>query len=81
MPNFLLFLRLGCGDKGTHALPQKVLIPSTNSSLVGVACGGRHTIWWTENGRCYSSGNNFYAQLGYDFRVPNYKENQVGECF
>ncbi len=25
----------------------------------------------------FSFGNNFYAQLGYDFRIPNYKENQV----
>ena len=32
---------------------------------------------WLDNGHVFSFGNNFYAQLGYDFKEKNYKENQV----
>ena len=46
-------------------------------SVVGVACGSRHSFVWTDTGQAYSFGNNFYAQLGYDFKRPDYKENQV----
>ena len=33
-----------------------------------------------DNGYVYACGNNFYAQLGYNFRQKNYKENQVRVC-
>ena len=45
--------------------------------VMGVACGGRHSFLWTEEGQAYSFGNNFYAQLGYDFRKVDFKEHQV----
>ncbi|XP_071794911.1 uncharacterized protein [Asterias amurensis] len=71
--------QLGCGNKDTHLTPQKVQLPSEGkvSPIKGVACGSRHTTLWLENGVCFSWGNNFYAQLGYDFRIENYKDNQV----
>ncbi|XP_030832752.1 ultraviolet-B receptor UVR8 isoform X2 [Strongylocentrotus purpuratus] len=69
--------QLGCGDKATHTSPQRLRLGPHDSQVAGVACGSRHTVVWLENGRAYSCGNNFYVQLGYDFRVKNYKENQV----
>ncbi|XP_054755639.2 uncharacterized protein LOC129261609 [Lytechinus pictus] len=69
--------QLGCGDKATHTSPQRLRLGPHDSTVAGVACGSRHTVVWLENGRAYSCGNNFYAQLGYDFRIKNYKENQV----
>ncbi|XP_062310065.1 semaphorin-4E-like [Osmerus eperlanus] len=47
------------------------------SGVMGVACGGRHSFVWTEEGQAYSFGNNFYAQLGYDFRKVDFKEHQL----
>jgi alpha-tubulin suppressor-like RCC1 family protein len=41
------------------------------------ACGGRHTMVWLTNGNVFSFGNNFFAQLGYDFKDQDHKENQV----
>ena len=32
---------------------------------------------WLTNGNVFSFGNNFFAQLGYDFKDQDYKENQV----
>lgn len=46
-------------------------------NIVGVACGSRHSFIWTETGLAYSFGNNFYAQLGYDFQRADFKEHQV----
>ena len=42
-----------------------------------VDCGSRHTVVLTESGRIFTCGNNFNAQLGYDFRASNYKQHQV----
>eukprot|EP00064_Thunnus_orientalis_P006228 superscaffoldBa00000642_g6244 len=47
-----------------------------NSVVVGVACGSRHSFIWTETGLAYGFGNNFYAQLGYDFQRADFKEHQ-----
>ncbi|XP_077989209.1 uncharacterized protein LOC144443553 isoform X2 [Glandiceps talaboti] len=69
--------QLGCGDRETHTEPQRVKLCDRPVKVKGVACGSRHTIVWLENGKCYSFGNNYNAQLGYDFKIKNYKENQV----
>ncbi|KAM7416502.1 hypothetical protein PAMA_018517 [Pampus argenteus] len=46
-------------------------------NIVGVACGSRHSFIWTETGLACSFGNNFYAQLGYDFQRADFKEDQL----
>lgn len=72
--------QLGSNELTTKMEPQKVNLisdESQNPPIAGVACGGRHTMVWLENGHVYSFGNNFHAQLGYDFREKNYKENQT----
>jgi alpha-tubulin suppressor-like RCC1 family protein len=71
--------QLGIGDTKTTIQPHLVQLgvkPGTR--IRGVICGTRHTFIWTEEGECFSFGNNFSAQLGYDFRKPDFKENQVG---
>ncbi|XP_070542168.1 uncharacterized protein [Ptychodera flava] len=60
--------QLGCGDRETHSDPQRVYLSEQRVKVKGVACGSRHTIVWLENGKCYSFGNNYNAQLGYDFK-------------
>ncbi|XP_067664696.1 uncharacterized protein [Haliotis asinina] len=70
--------QLGCSDVGTKWEPTQIHLPTDDQvEIAGVACGGRHTIIWLKNGHTYSFGNNFYAQLGYDFKEPSYKENQL----
>ncbi|XP_046350491.2 uncharacterized protein LOC124131328 isoform X1 [Haliotis rufescens] len=70
--------QLGCKDLGTKWKPTPIHLPIEDRvEIAGVACGGRHTIIWLKNGHAYSFGNNFYAQLGYNFKEPNYKENQL----
>ncbi|XP_072373732.1 uncharacterized protein [Scyliorhinus torazame] len=75
--------QLGCGDKESKRTPVEVFLPSNpdgeicDTLITGVACGSRHSFIWTDTGHCYGFGNNFYAQLGYDFRKGNYKENQL----
>ncbi|CAL1545062.1 unnamed protein product [Lymnaea stagnalis] len=51
--------------------------PPDDATVVSVACGYRHTMIVMDNGHVYACGNNFYAQLGYDFRKETYKENQT----
>ncbi|XP_076586672.1 uncharacterized protein LOC143320700 [Chaetodon auriga] len=63
-------------------LPQEVRIKGSDAdvgdiNIVGVACGSRHSFIWTDTGQAYSFGNNFYAQLGYDFQRADFKEHQV----
>ncbi|XP_074525366.1 uncharacterized protein LOC141789801 isoform X2 [Halichoeres trimaculatus] len=62
-------------------LPQKPSVPGSDAdmdvSVAGVACGSRHSFIWTETGRAYSFGNNFYAQLGYNFQRTDFKEHQL----
>ncbi|KAF0033738.1 hypothetical protein F2P81_013804 [Scophthalmus maximus] len=63
-------------------LPQKVKVGGgglcvDDVDVVGVACGSRHSFLWTQSGHAYSFGNNFYAQLGYDFHRADFKEHQA----
>lgn len=63
-------------------LPQQVAVKGSDAdvddiNIVGVACGSRHSVIWTDAGQAYSFGNNFYAQLGYDFQRADFKEHQV----
>ena len=70
--------QLGIGQTKTLFQPHLVhLGVSLGTRVKSVACGTRHTFVWTEEGECYSFGNNFSAQLGYDFRKPDFKNNQV----
>ena len=74
------FHRLGCKDLNTHTEPTKIELYKYQAAppkIAGVACGGRHSMIWLENGHVFSFGNNFHAQLGYDFKEKNYKQNQV----
>lgn len=77
-----IFCRLGNGEKAIKNLPVEVKLPPSNFSggsvrIVGVACGSRHSFAWTDAGQAFSFGNNFYAQLGYDFQTADFKEHQV----
>ncbi|MGH0160084.1 UNVERIFIED_CONTAM: hypothetical protein FKN15_058509 [Acipenser sinensis] len=75
--------RLGSGERSMKTYPVEAFLPSnrdddvTGIEVAGVACGSRHTFIWTQSGHAYSFGNNFYAQLGYDFRKVDFKEHQV----
>ena len=72
--------QLGIGSLETQfSKPQHI----TNQDLVtktisGIECGSRHSFVWTDDGSCYGFGNNFNAQLGYEYGTSNYKNNQVG---
>lgn len=73
--------QLGIGQSKTVFQPHSVQLGvSLGTRIKGMTCGTRHTFIWTENGECYSFGNNFSAQLGYDFRKTDFKENQVRTC-
>lgn len=75
--------RLGNGQKAIKDLPVEVKLPQLpnlkegDARIVGVACGSRHSFVWTDAGQAFSFGNNFYAQLGYDFQRADFKEHQV----
>ncbi|CAJ1068530.1 probable E3 ubiquitin-protein ligase HERC2 isoform X3 [Xyrichtys novacula] len=79
--------QLGDGEGSIQDHPVEVKLPQTlnvtesdadvNVNIVGVACGSRHSLIWMETGRAYSFGNNFYAQLGYDFQRADFKEHQL----
>ncbi|KAG8012118.1 Serine/threonine-protein kinase Nek8 [Nibea albiflora] len=79
--------QLGDGERSVKNKPVEVTLPQELSvegsdgdvadvSIVGVACGSRHSFIWTDTGQAYSFGNNFYAQLGYDFQRADFKEHQ-----
>ncbi|XP_078617529.1 uncharacterized protein LOC144885472 isoform X2 [Branchiostoma floridae x Branchiostoma japonicum] len=71
--------QLGCGDKETRLTPTRVHLTDNQElpDVAGITCGSRHSFAWLTNGKCYSFGNNYYAQLAYNFRIQNYKENQL----
>ncbi|XP_041127284.1 ultraviolet-B receptor UVR8-like [Polyodon spathula] len=79
--------QLGSGERTMKTYPVEAFLPSnpdddgTGIEVAGVACGSRHTFIWTQSGHAYSFGNNFYAQLGYDFRKVDFKEHQYSEDF
>ncbi|XP_066567803.1 uncharacterized protein LOC136755224 [Amia ocellicauda] len=74
--------QLGSGEKTVEDRPREVFLPFRDEDgvgcdeIAGVSCGSRHTFIWTKSGDAFSFGNNFYAQLGYDFRKENFKEHQ-----
>lgn len=79
---------MGDGERAVKDRPVEVKLPREQYfkesdaavdevKIVGVACGSRHSFIWTETGQAYSFGNNFYAQLGYDFQRADFKEHQV----
>ncbi|XP_039875034.1 protein RCC2-like isoform X2 [Simochromis diagramma] len=83
--------QLGNGERAVKKQPVEVKLPQelnvrgshldgNFANVVGVACGSRHSFIWTETGQVYSFGNNFYAQLGYDFQRADFKENQLAPC-
>ena len=66
------------GNSETNLQPRVLhLAVSSGTKLAGIACGTRHSFIWTQQGDCFSFGNNYSGQLGYDFRKPDFKENQV----
>ncbi|XP_071338757.1 uncharacterized protein [Trachinotus anak] len=80
--------QLGDGERAVKdqivevKLPQKVTVKGSDRdadviNIVGVACGSRHCFIWTQSGQAYGFGNNFYAQLGYDFQRADFKEHQL----
>lgn len=70
--------QLGVGTTETSPHPRPLHISvSSGTKLRGITCGTRHSFVWTQDGDCFSFGNNYSAQLGYDFRKPDFKENQV----
>lgn len=80
--------RLGDGQKAIKDRPVEVKLPQrlnlkgpdadlNGINIVGVACGSRHSFIWSDIGQAFSFGNNFYAQLGYDFQRADFKEHQV----
>ena len=76
--------RLGNGKKDAAQGAVRVALDNPPRAVIkGVACGGRHTFIWLDNGKLFCFGNNFFAQLGYDFDVATYKNNQVwvGSCY
>ena len=59
--------QLGTGDTETCAHPRPVhLGVSLGTKLKGITCGTRHSFVWTQDGDCFSFGNNYSGQLGYD---------------
>ncbi|XP_060064104.1 uncharacterized protein LOC132544517 isoform X2 [Ylistrum balloti] len=60
-----------------QVIQNKLAQRTSPPEVVDVACGGRHSMVVFNNGQVYSFGNNFYAQLGYNFREKNFKENQT----
>ncbi|GFS15496.1 RCC1 and BTB domain-containing protein 2 [Elysia marginata] len=76
----LRWLALGTGQLANTSEPTRLLMeprPPNGVAVSGLACGSRHTMVLLTNGQVYAFGNNFYAQLGYDFRTETYKENQT----
>ncbi|KAK3759847.1 hypothetical protein RRG08_028849 [Elysia crispata] len=72
--------QLGTGQLSNTSEPKQLQLdpcPPNDVAVSGLACGSRHTMVLLTNGQVYAFGNNFYAQLGYDFRKETYKENQA----
>ncbi|XP_028269737.1 ultraviolet-B receptor UVR8-like [Parambassis ranga] len=74
--------QLGDGERAVKDQPVEVRLPQelngqADVDVVGLACGSRHSFIWTATGQAFSFGNNFYAQLGYDFQRSDFKEHQL----
>ncbi|XP_064619706.1 uncharacterized protein LOC135483104 isoform X2 [Lineus longissimus] len=71
--------QVGCGDMDSHDEPICIKLYANQQrppEIKGIACGWRHTFILLENGNMFSYGNNQYAQLGYDPRIKEFRENQ-----
>lgn len=51
----------------------------SNNHVVGVACGTRHSLFYTRNGVCFGLGRNQHGQLGVNDRNDRTKPSEV--CF
>ena len=72
--------RLGSGTKSNQPRPHRITFdppPPDDVTVRHVTAGSRHSMVLLSNGQVFAFGNNFYAQLGYDFKSERYKENQV----
>nr|XP_057926327.1 uncharacterized protein LOC131127936 [Doryrhamphus excisus] len=80
--------QLGTGEMTVKYQPVEITLPLEENrrgsddnlqviKIAGVACGSRHSFIWTKTGLAYSFGNNYYAQLGYDFQRADFQENQL----
>lgn len=77
-PVYPIYSRLGNDDGRSHSSPQRIRFEVLLEPVVrAVDCGSRHTAVVTESGRVFMCGNNFNAQLGYDFKTNDYKQHQV----
>jgi alpha-tubulin suppressor-like RCC1 family protein len=57
--------QLGLGEKAPRSVATPTRVPHVRRrGVVGVACGGYHTSFWTNDGRMYSFGLNTHGQLG-----------------
>jgi alpha-tubulin suppressor-like RCC1 family protein len=65
--------QLGHGDFHRQSLPIKVA--NINEKIVQVACGKKHTVALTSDGKVYSWGSNESGQLGRTITVQNLKLN------
>ena len=68
--------QLGNNTSKTVHKPMPIALKA-KTQIKGMACGARHSFFWTTDGQCYSFGNNFNAQLGYNFAKTDFKDNQV----
>lgn len=47
-----------------HARNPQVVLPAEHASVVGVTCGGSHTLFQTASGRLFASGRGEYGRCG-----------------
>ncbi|XP_061905559.1 RCC1 and BTB domain-containing protein 2-like [Entelurus aequoreus] len=80
--------QLGDGERAVKNQPVEITLPLEENrkgwddnvqqmKIAGVACGSRHSFVWTKTGLAYGFGNNYYAQLDYDFQRADFKEHQL----
>jgi uncharacterized repeat protein (TIGR02543 family) len=57
------YSQLGLGNTATRITPEQVTVPGT-AKVVGVAAGGSHSLYVTEDGKLWGMGYNGSGQLG-----------------
>ncbi|XP_059163322.1 X-linked retinitis pigmentosa GTPase regulator-like [Physella acuta] len=73
--------QLGTGLSTDQPAPTRISLgQELDTQIASVACGSRHTVVTTSRGQVFAFGNNFHAQLGYDFKNERYKESQKVPC-
>ena len=55
--------QIGCGNNSDQLIPIKIM-GFNNEKIVGISCGGAHTLALTESGNVFSWGWNSLGQLG-----------------